>query len=65
MPDQFTLASLADFVDVTVFPFHPRRCQWGRYRVKPLATVTHQDSAVSCSHVQHAQHVVWCCPAVM
>ena len=58
MPDQSTLASLADFVDATVFLFHPRRGQWGRYRVKPLATVTHPDYAVSCTHVQHAQHVV-------
>jgi len=59
MPDQFPLTSLADFADdVTVVPFHPRRAQWVKYRVKPLATVTHKYYAVSGSQVQHAQHVV-------
>ena len=34
-------------------------------RVKRLATVTHQHSAVSGSDVKHAQHVVQRCPAGM
>ena len=59
MPDPFPLTSLTDFVDdVTVVPFHPRRAQWVKDQMKPLAMVTHQHSAVSGSHVQHAQHVV-------
>jgi hypothetical protein len=46
MPDPFPLTSLADFADdVTVVPFHPRRAQWVKDRVKPLATVAHQHSA--------------------
>jgi hypothetical protein len=59
MPAPFPLTSQADLTDeVTVVPFHPRRAQWVRDRVKSLATVTHQYSAVSGSRVQHAQHVV-------
>ena len=38
--------------------FHPRRAQWVKYQMKPLATVTHRHSAVSGSHVQHVQYVV-------
>ena len=59
MPAPFPLTSLADLADeVTVVPFHSRRAQWVRDRVKSLVTVTHQYSAVSGSRVQHAQHVV-------
>ena len=66
MPDPYPLTSLADFADdVTVVPFHPRRAQWVKDRMKPLATVTRRHSAVSGSHVQHAQHVVKRCPAGM
>ena len=54
MPNPFPLTSLADFaVDVNVVPFHPRRAQWVKDRVKPLATIRHQYSAVLGSHVQH------------
>jgi hypothetical protein len=64
IPDQFPVTSLADFADdVTVVQFNFRRAQWVKDRMKPLATVTHQHSAVSGSHVQHAQHVVKSCPA--
>jgi predicted RNA binding protein YcfA (HicA-like mRNA interferase family) len=53
------LSSLVEFADdVTVVPFHPRRAQCVKDRMKALATVAHQYSAVSGSHVQHAQHVV-------
>ena len=46
MPDPFPLTSLADFADdVTVVPFHPRRAQWVKGRLKPLATVKHQHFA--------------------
>jgi hypothetical protein len=38
MPDQSTLASLADFVDATVFLFHPRRGQWGESVVLGVIT---------------------------
>jgi hypothetical protein len=59
MPELCPLTSLADFADdVTVVPFHPRCAQWVKDRMKPLATVTHRHSAVSGSHIQHAQHVV-------
>jgi hypothetical protein len=45
MPDPYPLTSLADFADdVTVVPFHPRRAQWVKDWVKPLATVAHQHS---------------------
>ena len=48
MPDPFPLTTLADFADdVTVVPFHPRRAQWLKDRVKPLNVVTHRHSAVS------------------
>jgi hypothetical protein len=57
---------LTDFGDKeTVVPFHPRRAQYMKDRVKRLATVTHQHSAVSGSDVNHAQHVVQRCPAGM
>ena len=59
MPDPYPLTSLADFADdVTVVPFHPRRAQWAKDRVKLLATVTHRHADVSGSHVQHVQYVV-------
>ena len=41
------------------------RAQWVKDRVKLLATVTHQHSAVSGSQIKHAQHVVQRCPAGM
>jgi len=59
LKDPCPLTSLANFADdVTVVPFHPRRAQGVKDRVKSLATVTHQHSAVSGSYVQHAQHVI-------
>ena len=55
---------LADFGNnVTVVPIHPKRAQYVTDRVKRLATVAHRHSAVSGSHVKHAQHVVQYCPA--
>ena len=63
MPNPFPLTSLADFaVDVNVVPFHPRRAQWVKDRVKLLAMVTHQHF-MSDSHALLAQHVVERCPA--
>ena len=43
MPDPYPLTSLAACADdVTVVPFHSRRVQWVKDRVKPLAKVTHR-----------------------
>ena len=50
--------SLADFADdVTVVLYHPRRAQWVKDRVKPLATVTHQH--LQCQVVSYDMRNVW------
>jgi predicted RNA binding protein YcfA (HicA-like mRNA interferase family) len=57
---------LADFADnVMVVPYHPRRAQSVKELVKRLATIAHQHSDVSGSHVKHVQHVVQRCPTGM
>jgi hypothetical protein len=57
IPDPFPLTSLADFGDdVTIVPFHPRRAQWVKDRMNPLATATNQHSAVSTGFGQYPVH---------